>query len=63
MVRANPANTREYDDGRWHKEFYGLSTDTKPTERLATGSLFIEVNTGDAYFFDEVSETWIKAGG
>ena len=37
-----------------------LSTDTKPTEDLATGSLALEVNTGDIYAFDEVSENWTK---
>lgn len=29
---------------------------------LATGSTFLEVDTSDVYFYDEVSETWIKAG-
>lgn len=43
-------------------EAYGLSTDTKPTTGVITGSVFIEVDTSDAYFFDEVSSTWIKAG-
>lgn len=43
--------------------YAGLSTDTKPTENLATGSFFLEVDTSKAYFFDEVSENWIEAGG
>ena len=42
------------------KDFAGLSTDTKPTEGLATGSSFIEVNTKDVYLFDEESSTWKK---
>lgn len=42
-------------------EYAGLSTDTKPTDEiLATGSVFIEVNTGDAYLYDEDSGTWKK---
>ena len=43
--------------------YAGLSTDTKPTDNLATGSFFFEVDTSKAYFFDEVSENWIEAGG
>lgn len=43
--------------------YAGLSTDTKPTENLATGSFFLEVDTSKAFFFDEVSGNWIEAGG
>lgn len=45
-------------------KFAGLSTDDKPVFRLATGSEFLEVDTGDVYAFDEVGGTWakIKAG-
>mgnify|MGYP003311514532 CR=1 FL=1 len=35
-----------------------IATDTKPTDRIATGSNIIEVDTGDVYFFDEVTSTW-----
>ena len=41
-------------------EMFGLSTDTKPTALIVTGSVFVEVDTGDAYLFDEASSTWIK---
>lgn len=44
-------------------EFAGLSTDTKPTENLATGSTFLEVDTGDVFLFDEEGPTWNKVGG
>ena len=44
-------------------EFAGLSTDEKPTNMVATGSLFMEVDTGDVYLFDEESGTWAKVGG
>lgn len=44
-------------------EYAGLSTDDKPTDNVATGSSFFEVDTTDVYFYDEGSETWIKAGG
>ena len=36
----------------------GLSTDTKPTERIVTGSKFHEVDTGIDYAFDEESKSW-----
>lgn len=44
-------------------EAYGLSTDAKPTENVMTGSVFIEIDTSSAYFFDEDADEWIKAGG
>lgn len=44
-------------------EAAGLSTDEKPTAKVATGSTFQEVDTGDVFFFDEESQTWIQIGG
>lgn len=41
-------------------EYKGLSTDTKPTT-CAVNSLFLELDTGDFYYFD--GETWSKVGG
>ena len=38
-------------------EFAGLSTDDKPTG-WATGSLFLEVDTGNVYAYDEEGEEW-----
>lgn len=37
-----------------------LSTDTKPTTGVVTGSLALEVDTGDVYAFDEVGGEWNK---
>lgn len=48
----------------WHDEvkqyavFSGLSSDTKPTDGLLTGSEFLEVDTGVRYYFDEQSGAW-----
>ena len=39
-------------------EGFCLSTDSKPTERIATGSNLIEVDTGNVFFYDEEAETW-----
>ena len=52
-----------FDDDQKYSEMFGLSTDTKPTTGLVTGSSFVEVDTGNAYLFDEVSGDWHKVGG
>ena len=39
---------------------YGESTDTKPTELIAEGSEFVEVDTGDKFAYIEESESWVK---
>ena len=36
------------------------STDTKPTENIATGSICYEANTGKKYMFDEESGDWVE---
>lgn len=38
----------------------GLSTDTKPDD-AAVNALFLELNTGDFYYFD--GSEWKKVGG
>ena len=35
------------------RDFFGKSTDEKPTENLLTGSSFYEIDTGKTYMFDE----------
>ena len=44
----------------------GKSTDTKPTQdnyKIAMGSCCKEIDTGDTYYWDTETETWIKPGG
>ena len=41
-------------------EAAGLSTDDKPTANVATGSLVMEVDTGDIYAYDEAGTQWCK---
>ena len=42
-------------------EAAGLSTDSKPTANICTGSLFLEVNTGDVYAYAEGTPgSWYK---
>jgi hypothetical protein len=43
-----------------YKEISGDSTETKPTAGICDGSLFVESDTGDVYFFNEKSGDWVK---
>ena len=48
-------------EGKRYIEAAGLSTDSKPTANVVTGSLFLEVDTGDVYAFAEGdSGSWGK---
>ena len=49
-----------YEDGKLHIGVSCLSTDTKPTEGVATGSILLEADTGDLYVFNEDASTWTK---
>lgn len=51
------------DGGANHIEIACLSTDTKPTEKVATGSIAFEVDTGKFYAYDEDSTTWLEVAG
>lgn len=52
-------------------EIAGLSTDVKPTDKLenahvVNGSVFIEIDTGKSYIFDETNKIWnqnVSSGG
>ena len=41
-------------------EYKGLSTDNKPTD-CGENSLFLELDTGDFYYF--TGDSWAKVGG
>lgn len=41
--------------------FRGLSTDSKPTN-VGNGAEFLEMDTGDIYYFNETAKTWVKGG-
>ena len=41
--------------------FRGLSTDDKPTN-VANGAEFLEIDTGDIYFYNEDASMWMKGG-
>lgn len=40
--------------------YVGLYTDEKPTTNVAVNSLFLELDTGDFYYFD--GSEWQKVG-
>jgi hypothetical protein len=42
-------------------DLLGLSTDEKPTVNIEVNTLFLELNTGDFYYFN--GTTWAKVGG
>lgn len=59
MVRI--LTERQFDDDQKYIEASGLSTDEKPVEGIVTGSVFVEVDTGDGYLFAEGdSPEWVK---
>ena len=62
MIRVIENKWAGYGD-KHYIEAAGLSTDTKPATNLVTGSLFLEVDTGKVYAFDEVGGTWNEIGG
>ena len=39
---------------------YGLSTDSKPVGEFIMGSVFVEVNTGKAFLYNEDAEAWVE---
>lgn len=49
---------RTFGLGRRYVEAAGLSTDEKPTEGIVTGSRFLEVDTGNAWIWDETAQSW-----
>ena len=44
--------------GKDYVEGACLSSDVKPTARLATGSMLVEVDSGKLFLYDEQSERW-----
>ena len=58
MVRIT--NETTYPANKRYIEAFGLSTVSKPTTGVITGSVFVEVDTGKAYLFNEASSTWVE---
>lgn len=47
-------------DGKAYQEGACLSTDTKPTDGLANGSILVEVDSGKVFFFNEAASEWVE---
>ena len=54
--------------GQFFRAYAGKSTDEKPGDEeekgiyQRTGNVFIEIDTGNTYFYDEEEEDWILPG-
>ena len=48
----------ERDVGYSPYEVYGLSTDDKPTQGITNASLFLEMDTSNAFMFDQENAKW-----
>ena len=58
MVRIT--NETTYPSDKRYIEAFGLSTDSKPTAGIITGSVFVEVDTAKVYLFNESSSAWVE---
>ena len=58
MIRA--LVERAFTADKKYVELFGLSTDSKPTTGIVTGSVFVEVDTGKAYLFNETASAWVE---
>lgn len=47
-------------EGKHYIEAAGLSTDTKPTADLVTGSVLVTVDDGKGYLFNETAGEWVE---
>ena len=64
MVSYTKCEYAQNDNGKYINsvEGRGLSTDTKPTDGIANGSILLEMDTSTVYMFDADSETWKEWG-
>ena len=47
-------------DGKYIRTYFGNSSESKPTSDLADGSVWVEVDTGKAFLFDESATDWVE---
>lgn len=53
-------NVDAYNQERVIVQAACLSTDTKPTDGIANGSVCIEMDTKKVFFFDEAASSWVE---
>ena len=52
----------DYGQNKIRIEAACLSTDTKPTDGIANGSLCLEIDTGKIYAYNEDGSAWVELG-
>ena len=57
MVTLYPISIQ---NGKQLCEGFCLSTDDKPNNQIANGSLITEIDTGKIYLFNEESSAWVE---
>ena len=50
----------EFIDGKWFVVIAGDGSETKPTDDICDGSVFIETDSTDKYIFNEKTSTWVE---
>lgn len=40
--------------------YVGLTTDTKPVTGVENGTVILEIDSGDVFFFDQENAQWVK---
>lgn len=61
MATINSKKRDYIDSTKYLVEYLGSSSETKPTDsNLKVGSMFLEIDTGDIYFYN--GTTWAKPG-
>lgn len=62
MITKQRIGTAYDNDGKMldSYDWRGLSTDTKPTTNVAVNDLFLEVDTGNCYYFNGTA--WALVG-
>ena len=63
MAKFTVTEERMIEGNKVLLEAFGKSTDDKPSGNISTGSFAYEIDTGDAFFYDESTSAWIKQGG
>ena len=58
MIAMTKIGTNIKDENSSILEIIGLSTDTKPTDNISNGSIFIEMDTSKIYFYDLQNKQW-----
>jgi len=64
MVSFTKCEYMQNDNGKYISYVEGkcLSTDTKPTDGIANGSVLLEMDTSKVYMFDGAGKSWKEWG-